>query len=293
MFLIYIIDNKPINQELIENFELYYSASISTEFTELSNKRSKTFKLDYYCAVLKCQQRPNKLNLYKTATEYNVDAFYIDENFKLDEIKILAIDMDSTLINIECIDEIADLAGVKEEVSRITKETMQGKITDFSESLRKRVAFLKGINLSLLDEIYDKRLKLSNGAENLIKYMHNNQVYTMLVSGGFTFFSDKLKNRLNLNQAHSNQLSIKNGILTGEVNGIIVDGEKKANLLQNIIIDKNIDAKNTIAIGDGANDLPMMAIAGFSIAYKAKAIVEEQASISIKKCGLDIVILLK
>jgi phosphoserine phosphatase len=292
MFLIYLIDNQAINSEIINIFQTKFSATIDNHKTELSKQKSINYNLGYHTIVITTTQQPNKTELYKLAQQYNIDAFFINDEFKIDDIKIIAMDMDSTLINIECIDEIADLAGVKEQVSQITRETMQGKIKDFSESLRRRVAFLKDIKLSLLDDIYNNRLKLSHGAESMLNYAHDKKIYTMLLSGGFTFFSDKLKNRLNLNQAQSNQLGIKEGLLTGEVEGLIVDGIQKANFLQQAILQQNINSKYSIAIGDGANDLPMMTVAGFSIAYKAKPIVAEQASISIKKGGLDILILL-
>ena len=258
----------------------------------MANEKSCQFNLNYYAVILESHIEPDKEQLYKDAKEHNIEAFYIKKSFKLEHIEILAVDMDSTLINIECIDEIANLAGVKEQVSEITKATMQGKITNFSDSLKQRVAFLKNINISLLDNIYNDCLKLSDGVENLLEYMHKKDVHTMLLSGGFTFFSDKLKSRLNLKEAYSNKLSVKDNMLTGEVEGEIIDGNMKAKLLQTTMDNKNLNLDNVISIGDGANDLPMMEISGFSVAYKAKPIVTRQASMSINKLGLDVIILL-
>lgn len=201
--------------------------------------------------------------------------------------KVIAFDMDSTLINIECIDEIADAAGKKAEVSAITEAAMRGEITDFCESLRRRVALLKGVQAQALDAVLQERLKLNPGAQELMAAARQAGLKTMLVSGGFTFFADQVKARLHMDEAHSNTLGIANGLLTGEVIGPIVDGQAKRQHLLNLCQQVGCPPSQAIAVGDGANDLPMMGAAGLSVAYHAKPKVREQAMVSIQSGGLD------
>jgi phosphoserine phosphatase len=199
---------------------------------------------------------------------------------------LLAIDMDSTLISIECIDEIADLAGVKAEVSAITAAAMSGDI-DYAESLRRRVGLLRGLDQDALARVYDERLLLSPGAETMLTAMRRAGVKTLLVSGGFSFFTERLKARLGLDYSLANVLEIEGGRLTGEVVGGVVDAAAKAATLRSVRDELGLPASRTIAIGDGANDLAMMAEAGMSVAYRAKAVVRGKADYALDYAGLD------
>jgi phosphoserine phosphatase len=196
---------------------------------------------------------------------------------KLTDFKAIAFDMDSTLINIECIDEIADAVGKKAEVAAITEAAMRGEITDFKDSLRRRVALLKGVPAQALQEVYDQRLKLNPGAPELINAAKAAGLHTLLVSGGFTFFADRVRERLGMHEAHSNTLEVVGGLLTGRVLGEIVDGEAKKQHLLALCQRLGCAPSQSIAVGDGANDLPMMGVAGLSVAYHAKPKVREQA----------------
>jgi phosphoserine phosphatase len=201
--------------------------------------------------------------------------------------KAIAFDMDSTLINIECIDEIADAVGKKAEVAAITEAAMRGEIADFKESLTRRVSLLKGVPASALQEVYDQRLKLNPGAMELVAAAHEAGLATLLVSGGFTFFADKVRERLGIDEAHSNVLEIDGGFLTGRVLGPIVDGALKREHLLKLCARLGVPGSQAIAVGDGANDLPMMGSAGLSVAYHAKPKVREQAMVAIQSGGLD------
>jgi phosphoserine phosphatase len=206
---------------------------------------------------------------------------------QLSNFKAIAFDMDSTLINIECIDEIADAVGKKAEVAAITEAAMRGEITDFKDSLRRRVALLKGVPAQALQEVYEQRLKLNPGAPELMAVVKAAGLQTLLVSGGFTFFADRVKERLGMHEAHSNVLAIDGGLLTGEVIGEIVDGEAKRHHLLALCRRIGCEPSQAIAVGDGANDLPMMGAAGLSVAYHAKPKVREQAMVAIQEGGLD------
>jgi phosphoserine phosphatase len=211
---------------------------------------------------------------------------------KLADFKAIAFDMDSTLINIECIDEIADAVGKKAEVAAITEAAMRGEITDFKDSLRRRVALLKGVPAQALQEVYDQRLRLNPGAPELIDAAKAAGLQTLLVSGGFTFFADRVRERLGMHEAHSNTLEVVGGLLTGHVLGDIVDGEAKKQHLLALCRRLGCDPSQSIAVGDGANDLPMMGVAGLSVAYHAKPKVREQAMVAIHEGGLDRVLAL-
>lgn len=210
------------------------------------------------------------------------------------QFKLIAFDMDSTLINIECIDEIADCAGRKEQVAAITEAAMQGHITDYKESLRQRVALLKGVTEQHLHEVYEHRLQFNPGAKELIQECKKQGLATLLVSGGFTFFSDRVIKELGIDQAKSNLLEIKNGVLTGGITeqtwGDICDGEEKKKTILEVCQQLGIKPSQCIAVGDGANDLPMMSIAGLSVAYHAKPKVQAQAMVAINQGGLDQII---
>ena len=210
---------------------------------------------------------------------------------KLSDFKLIAFDMDSTLINIECIDEIADAAGRKAEVAAITEAAMRGEIADYKDSLRRRVALLKGVTVAHMEEVLNHRLQLNPGAENLVKVCQAAGMKVLLVSGGFTFFTDHVKDRLNINWTRSNVLEVVNGELTGRMVdqdwGDICDGEEKRKMLLQTCQQMGITASQAIAMGDGANDLPMMGVAGLSVAYHAKPKVREQAMVAIEEGGLD------
>lgn len=202
--------------------------------------------------------------------------------------KAIAFDMDSTLISIECIDEIADAVGKKAEVAAITEAAMRGEITDFTQSLLRRVALLKGAPASALQDVYDQRLLINPGAAELIGAAKAAGLQTLLVSGGFTFFSERVKARLGMHEAHANVLEIDaDGLLTGRVLGPIVDGEAKKQHLLALCTRLGCSPLESIAVGDGANDLPMMGISGLSVAYHAKPRVREQAMVAIDTGGLD------
>ena len=205
--------------------------------------------------------------------------------------KLIAFDMDSTLINIECIDEIADAAGRKAEVAAITEAAMQGVITDYKESLRQRVALLKGVTVQHMEQVYAERLRLNPGASELITAAKAAGLTTLLVSGGFTFFADRVKARLGIDFARSNTLEVDNGRLTGRMVdqawGDICDGLEKRRTLLEVASLMGISPSQAIAVGDGANDLPMMGAAGLSVAYHAKPAVRAQAQVAINQGGLD------
>jgi len=210
---------------------------------------------------------------------------------KLSDFKLIAFDMDSTLINIECIDEIADAAGRKAEVAAITEAAMRGEIADYKDSLRRRVALLKGVTVAHMEEVLNHRLQLNPGAENLVNVCQAAGMKVLLVSGGFTFFTDHVKDRLNINWTRSNVLEVVNGELTGRMVdqdwGDICDGEEKRKMLLQTCTQMGIAPSQAIAMGDGANDLPMMGVAGLSVAYHAKPKVREQAMVAIEEGGLD------
>nr|WP_315476951.1 phosphoserine phosphatase SerB [uncultured Undibacterium sp.] len=205
---------------------------------------------------------------------------------QLADFKLVAMDMDSTLITIECIDEIADMQGLKPQVAEITEAAMRGEI-EFQESLIRRVGLLKGLEASALQRVYDQRLQLSLGAENMLKHVQQAGLKTLLVSGGFTFFTDRMKSRLNLDYTHANVLEIVDDKLTGKVIGTIVDADEKKRTVEKICAELGVSTQQAIVMGDGANDLKMMGIAGLSVAFRAKPVVRAQASVALNFVGLD------
>lgn len=218
--------------------------------------------------------------------EHQLDYGFVRAGQHISDFGLVVMDMDSTLISIECIDEIADMQGLKPQVSAITEAAMRGEI-DFAESLRRRVALLEGLEESALQRVYDERLQLNPGAELMLEELKKHGIKTLLVSGGFTFFTERLKARLALDFAHANTLEIVDGRLTGQVLGDILDAQAKADWLTHIRGELELRPEQVIAMGDGANDLKMMAQAGTGIAYHAKPIVRTQATFALNFVGLN------
>ena len=234
-----------------------------------------------------------RLHEYKTqegvaayCEKAKVDFAFVPQSRKLSDFRLVAMDMDSTLITIECIDEIADLRGIKPQVAAITASAMRGEI-EYHESLRRRLALLAGLDESALLRVYEERLRLSPGAERMLERLRSLGIKTLLVSSGFTFFTERLKYRLSLDYTLSNTLEMKQGKLTGKVLGRIVDAQIKAAKLRELRDALRLSREHVIAIGDGANDLAMMAEAGVSIAYHAKPVVREKATYCFDYVGLD------
>jgi phosphoserine phosphatase len=227
-----------------------------------------------------------EFDLASLRDRYEFDINIIPEGFEPTDCELLITDMDSTLISIECIDEIADFINVKPQVAEITEAAMRGEI-DFETSLTQRVALLKGLDVAALDRVYEERLRLNPGAEMMIKGLQQRGMKTALVSGGFTFFTDRLKQRLGLDYTNANKLAVHNGKLVGEVEGDICGANAKAEFLLAKCHELNISRSQIIAMGDGANDLMMMNEAGLSIAYHAKPKVQAQAHTRLNYCGLE------
>ncbi|MEY3724173.1 MAG: phosphoserine phosphatase SerB [Pseudomonadota bacterium] len=228
--------------------------------------------------------------LRQYCSERGCDLAILPAGFHPSALRVLAMDMDSTLINIECIDEIADFVDKKSAVAEITAATMRGEIPNFAESLRRRVALLEGVPLSALHSVYEERIQLNPGAELLISGAHERDMHTLLVSGGFTFFTDRMQERLALCETHSNQLEMSGDQLTGKVLGEIVDGAAKNRFVEAACARFDLDKRAAIVIGDGANDLLMMANCGLSVAYRAKPIIKEKADVALDNVGLDAVL---
>jgi phosphoserine phosphatase len=213
----------------------------------------------------------------------------------MSQFKLAAFDMDSTLINIECVDEIADIVDRKPEVAAITEAATRGEITDYKDSLRRRVRLLRGVTVADLERVYVERLQLNPGAEKLVAACKAAGMKTLLVSGGFTFFTDRVRDALGIDFARSNVLEIESGPNCGQLTGRMVDqdwgdicdGAEKRKMFLETCAKLGISPKQAIAIGDGANDLPMMGEAGLSVAYHAKPKVREQAMVQINEGGLD------
>jgi phosphoserine phosphatase len=229
---------------------------------------------------------PTRQRIAEAGFAARLDATFIEPGRRLQDFALLAMDMDSTLITIECIDEIADMQGLKPQVAKITEAAMRGEL-EFRESLKRRVALLAGLDASALQRVYDERLRLSPGAERMLAAVRAAGLKTLLVSGGFTFFTDRMKARLQLDTAHSNRLEIVDGKLSGRIEGDIVDADEKMRAVRRMCSELGVESSRAIVMGDGANDLKMMGIAGLSVAFRAKPIVQSQANVALNFSGLD------
>ena len=211
----------------------------------------------------------------------------VKPNLKLSDYRLIAFDMDSTLVDIECIDEIADVVGKGPQVQVITEAAMRGEISNFEDSLRRRLAILAGTHVSALQRVYEHRLRLNPGALQLLAYARWDGLKILLISGGFTYFTDRLKPRLGLDFAYSNELEIRDDRLTGRVLGAVIDQHAKRDTVAQVCLQIGCSHEQVIAVGDGVNDLEMMKLAGLSVAYRAKPKVREYANVSIDTGGLD------
>ena len=228
--------------------------------------------------------------LLEVASAMEMDLAFQQDNMYRRNRRLVVFDMDSTLIEAEVIDELAKLAGVGDQVSAITERAMRGEI-DFCESFRTRVALLKGLDESALESVAEQ-LKITEGAEHLISTLRTLGYKTAILSGGFNYFARYLQARLGIDYIHANELDTAEGRVTGEIKGPIVDGARKAQLLQQLADEQGIDLQQVIAVGDGANDLPMLSIAGLGIAFRAKPLVQKSAEQSISTLGLDAILYL-
>ena len=229
-------------------------------------------------------------DLLEVAGALDVDLAFQEDTMYRRTRRLVVFDMDSTLIEAEVIDELARVAGVGEQVSAITERAMRGEL-DFSESFRARVALLKGLPETALEQVAGE-LKVTEGAEHLLSTLRTLGYRTAILSGGFTYFARFLQRRLGIDDIHANELDIADGQVTGRVVGPIVDGARKAQLLRQLAQEQNIDLQQVIAVGDGANDLPMLSIAGLGIAFRAKPLVKQSAEQSISTLGLDAILYL-
>ena len=222
---------------------------------------------------------------------WKLDVAFVEPGWKLADFRLLALDMDSTLITIESLDEVAALAGKGEEVAAITEAAMRGEIADYKASLRRRVALLEGVDAGLLQRVYDEKLRLNDGAERLVAACRGAGLHILLATGGFTFFTDRVQQHLGIDATRANELEVVDGRLTGRVTGPeggeIIDAEGKAQAVRDQCAVLACPTDRAIVVGDGANDLKMMALAGISVAWRAKPIVREQATFALNHAPLD------
>lgn len=241
------------------------------------------------CYVVHHQAKIDQLGLLDLAQKVKIDINVLPNNFDPDSVKLMISDMDSTMISIECIDEIADYLNLKEQVSRITESAMRGEI-DFQASLRQRVSLLAGLSSDVLGKVYQHKLKLNPGAADMVAGLRKKDIKTALVSGGFSFFTARLQQKLQIDFQLANQLEILDGCLTGNVLGAIVDSSRKRSYLDEISKQLHIKPTQSIAIGDGANDIEMLSHAGLGVAFRAKRKVQHEADVALNFSGLDAIL---
>lgn len=266
-----VIQSRHLNTHHLEHLQSFFTDSTAQQLSDSAyafNQVSLNEHIKTYC------------------NDQQLDYAFVDDTLNFDTVGLVVMDMDSTLINIECIDEIADMLGIKPQIAEITERTMRGEL-EFADSLRERVSLLKGLDQAALNKVYDERLQLNPGAEAMMAGLQQHGIKTLLVSGGFTFFTERLKQRIGLDHAHANTLEIIDGKLTGKILGDILDAQAKANWLLTIKSTLAAGKNKVIAMGDGANDLKMMAVADAGIAYHAKLLVQQQARYAFNHSGLD------
>ncbi len=285
------ISRDPLSEKLIFSLKdqaLQHGVSLHSIGGQVTNGAYYSERFESSAHIETAQRE----QLRALAANFNADLCYLKPDLLPQDIRVLAMDMDSTLINIECIDEIADFTGKKSAVAEITEATMRGEIKDYQGSLRRRVALLEGVHADALESVYRERLRPNPGATELLAGAHERGIYTLLVSGGFTFFTEKLRQQLGFKQTQANTLEIIDGKLTGKVLGDIVDGAAKAAHLDAACARLGCTKANAITMGDGANDLIMMNGSGISVAYQAKPVVKEKADAAFDRVGLDAALLL-
>lgn len=260
----------------IQNNDLRAIAKLA-EASQIDRITGEAFRL------LDAQPHPD---IPEYCKEASLDHAFVQPGKKLTDFGLIAMDMDSTLLAIESIDEIADMHNVKPQVSAITQSTMRGEIS-FAESLTRRTALLEGLPQEALQKVYDERVRLSPGAEKMLQRMQSAGIKTMVISGGYTFFTDRIKDRLNLDYAFANTFEIQDGRLTGRVLGDIIGASGKGEILKRIRDELGLSKDQVIAVGDGANDLKMLEESGVGIAFHAKPILRKNATFSLNYVGLD------
>ena len=261
---------------LIHNLETATAEKIALELNgEIEYKKSH-FRIH--------TKKSFDMKSYRLLCDFDLNIF--DNSFDYQNIRLMVSDMDSTLITVETIDEVAKEVGLTGEISSITERAMQGDL-DFTESFVKRVSLLEGISSSSLESVYSKKVKLSPGAKNLINHFKSNQVKTAMVSGGLNFFAKKLQAELEIEKYRANNVEIINGLMTGNVLGKVIDAKEKAAYIKELCEEFNLKNDQVVAIGDGANDIEMMKVAGMSVAYHAKPLLKEYCNIQINFGGLD------
>ncbi len=262
---------------------------LHTQDLAIANKMAEIIGVGFEVKATHCRfVVDERIEIAPLREALGVDVNYLPA-FDFAQAKVFVSDMDSTLINIECIDEIADFANLKPQVAAITERAMQGEL-DFNASLVERVALLKGLDESVLERVYTERLEVNHGGRELVQFLKTQGLITAVVSGGFTYFTQRLAQDIGLDYNHANTLTIKENRLTGEVEGEIVNAAIKAEFVTQLCTKTQSTPSQMIVVGDGANDLAMMAVAGLSVAYHAKTIVAEKADIVINVGGLDKII---
>ena len=255
-------------QKIAEKLALILNGEIETKKNHLRIHITRNFDIHYLRA------------------SFNVDLNIFNNDFDYRQIKLMVSDMDSTLISIETIDEVAREVGLSQEISLITEKAMQGHL-DFSESFKKRLSILKGVRTESFNAVYENKLKLNSGASELVNFFKSTNVKTALVSGGINYFAEKVKDQLGIDTYRANDVEINNETLTGKVFGNIVDAKAKAKYIEELCVLYELKPNQVIAIGDGANDLEMMKLAGLSVAYHGKPILKKKCDIQINYGGLN------